>query len=144
MFTVSIQSPFTATPDNYTDCTAQEAMDLYRPIDWTGLYRQIEATRSSPESSFYFYEIRKQDGLGQEEALCISGYFDDQVCVGYFRPKMEWKGFFKKKEVLNPAFQTQMDAMTQDFAYECLKAFIRGDNNYLELNMHDKEAPDSF
>lgn len=144
MFTVNIQSPFTPTPDGYRDCTAQEAMGLYHKIDWTELYCQIEATRSSPESSFYYYEIRKQDSLGQEEALCISGYLDDLVCVGYSRPKMEWKGFFKKKEVLNPASRTQMDAMPQDFALECLNAFVRGDSNFLELNMYDKEAPDNF
>jgi len=77
--------------------TAEEAMSLYQKIDRTERYRQIETIHSSPENSFYYYEVGKRDGLGQEVVLCISGYLADLVCAGYLRPKTEWEGFLKER-----------------------------------------------
>lgn len=139
MFQIKIQSPFTSNPVAYHDCNAAEASRLYEAIDWADLYAQLEATGSSAESDFYYYEISSRNSIGEEQSLCISGYIRALVCLGYFRPKMERKGFFKKKDVLNPAFQTQMDGMDIPFAGSCLEAFLRGDHHYLEQELYDKE-----
>lgn len=139
MYHIEIQSPFTRRPDVYPDCNNQKAIDLYQKIDWGGLYQQIEDTGSSPESPFYFFEINRQNHLGEKETLCISVYRKDLVSIEYLRPKMERVGFFKKKDVLNPAFATQMDAMDTTFAFSCLQAFIKGDTGYLEQHMYNKE-----
>jgi hypothetical protein len=61
------------------------------------------------------------------------------VGIGYYRPKMERKGFFKKKDVLNPRFSTQMDGMDTAFAFSCLEAFMKGNTGYLEGNLYDQE-----
>jgi hypothetical protein len=139
MYHIEIQSPFTRRPVAYPNCDSQKAIDLYQEIDWAGLYQQIEDTRSSPENPFYFFEINRQNYLGEKETLCISGYRKDLVAIEYLRPKMERQGFFKKKDVLNPTFATSMDAMDTTFAFSCLQAFIKGDTGYLEQNMYNKE-----
>lgn len=140
MFDIAIQSPFTAQPVRYSNCNKDKALVLYQEIDWVDLYKQMETSGDSAESPFYYYEISRNNSIGEKETLCISGYIREAVCVGYFRPKAELRGFFKKKEVINPEFQTQMDGMDIPFANTCLQAFLRGDSNYLEQNMYDREA----
>jgi hypothetical protein len=139
MFDIAIQSAFTHSPVTYTNCNAEKAITLYRAIDWAGIYRQIEESGSSPESPFYYYEINRRNQLGEKETLCISGGIRELVGIAYQRPKMERKGFFRKKDVLNPEYLTQMEGMDADFAFSCLQAFIKGDTGFLEQNMYDKE-----
>ncbi|SEW40328.1 hypothetical protein [Chitinophaga arvensicola] len=140
MFDIKIQSPFTFTPVAHPGCSNEKALALYHEINWADLYRQMEASGSSPDSPFYYFEINRRNHLGEAERLCISGYIRDLVCVGYMRPKMERKGFFKKKDVLNPTFRTQMDAVEGAFAFSCLDAFMKGNNVFLEENLYDKEG----
>jgi hypothetical protein len=139
MYDIKIQSPFTRFPVAHPDCNSEKAIALYQEIDWADLYRQIEASGSSPENSFYFFEINRKNNLGEPETLCISGCMRGRVGVGYVRPKMERKGFFKKKDVLNPRSGTQMDGVETPFAFSCLQAFIKGDAGYLEENLYNKE-----
>ncbi|MCW3466985.1 hypothetical protein [Chitinophaga nivalis] len=139
MYEISIQSPFTRHPVAYPGCDSEKAMTLYQGINWEDLYKQIEATGSSPENPFYFFEIKRRNYLGEEETLCISGCLWGLVGIGYMRPRMERKGFFKKKDVLNPRFATQMDGMDTPFAFSCLQAFIKGNTSYLEENLYNKE-----
>ncbi|NIG54365.1 hypothetical protein [Chitinophaga sp. Cy-1792] len=139
MYEIKVQSPFTRHPDAYPDCNNEKALALYQAIDWEELYSQIEASGDSPENPFYFYEINRRNNLGENEMLCISGCLYGRVGVGYMRPKMERKGFFKKKDVLNPRFATQMDGVESPFALTCLQAFLRGDAAYLEENLINQE-----
>lgn len=139
MYDIKIQSPFTRFPVAYPDCNTEKAIALYQEIDWAGLYQQIEASGSSPENPFYFFEINRQNNLGEKETLCISGCMWGRVGIGYMRPKMERRGFFKKKDVLNPNFSTQMDGMDTAFALTCLDAFIKGNSGFLEQNLYNKE-----
>lgn len=139
MYDIKIQSPFTRFPVAYPDCNTEKAIALYQEIDWVGLYQQIEASGSSPENPFYFFEINRQNNLGEKETLCISGCMWGRVGIGYMRPKMERRGFFKKKDVLNPNFSTQMDGMDTAFALTCLDAFIKGNSGFLEQNLYNKE-----
>lgn len=135
MFKISIQSPFTSQPVEHDNCTMDKAAALYQQIDWEALYIEIENTGDSPESPFYFYEISKKTGAEGIEGLLISGCYEDKVMLTYYRPKIERKGFFTKKDVLNPKFITHMDEVDLDFANTCFLAFISGDINYLEQNM---------
>ncbi|MBV8253387.1 MAG: hypothetical protein JO154_12330 [Chitinophaga sp.] len=139
MYEIKVQSPFTRNPIAYPDCNSEKAMALYQEIDWEGLYQQIEASGSSPENPFYFIEINRQNNLGEKETLCISGCLWGRVGIGYMRSKMERKGFFKKKDVLNPRFATQMDGMDTPFALSCVQAFLKGDVNYLEQNLINQD-----
>lgn len=139
MYDIRIQSPFTSHPVPYPNCDSEKALSLYREIDWEALYSEIEASGSSPENSFYYFEINGKNNLGEKETLCISGCMWGRVGIGYIRPKMERKGFFKKKDVLNPGFSTQMDGMDTAFAFSCLEAFMKGNTGYLEENMFDRE-----
>lgn len=139
MYDIKIQSPFTRFPVAHPNCNVEKAIALYQEIDWADLYQQIETSRSSPENSFYFFEINRQNNLGEKETLCVSGCMRGRVGIGYMRPKAELKGFFKKKEVVNPRFATQMDDMDTAFAFSCLQAFMKGDAGYLEQNLYNKE-----
>lgn len=139
MYDIKIQSPFAAHPVPYPGCNNEKALSLYREINWEDLYSQIEASGSSPESPFYYFEIYRQNHLGEKETLCISGCMQGRVGIGYIRPKMERKGFFKKKDVLNPGFSTQMDGMDTAFAFSCLEAFMKGNTGYLEQNLYNQE-----
>ncbi len=139
MYDIKIQSPFVAHPVPYPGCSSEKALSLYREINWEDLYSQIEATGSSPESPFYYFEIYRQNHLGEKEMLCVSGGMWGRVGVEYRRPKMETRGFFKKKEVLNPEFSTQMDGMDTAFAFSCMEAFVKGNTGYLEQHLHDRE-----
>ncbi|RBL92003.1 hypothetical protein [Chitinophaga flava] len=139
MHDIKVQSPFTRYPVAHANCNSEKAIALYQEIDWEDLYKQIEASGSSPENPFYFFEIDRQNNLGEKETLCISGCLWGRVGIGYMRPKMERKGFFKKKDVLNPRFSTQMDGMDTPFAFSCLQAFVKGDVGYLEQNLYNKE-----
>lgn len=139
MFDIAILSPFKSKADKYPGCNSDKAMALYQAIDWVALYREIEESGDSPESPFYYYEIARKNNLGEKEELCISGCMNSTVGIGYMRPKMERKGWFIKKDVLNPNFSTQMDGMDTAFALSCLEAFIRGNSNYLEQNLYNKE-----
>lgn len=139
MYDIKIQSPFTRYPVAHPGCNSEKAISLYQEINWEGLYSQIEASGSSPENSFYYFEINRQNNLGEQETLCISGCMYGRVGIGYMRPKMERKGFFKKKDVLNPKFSTQMDGMDAPFAWSCLDAFMKGNTAFLEQNLYNKE-----
>lgn len=139
MYDIKIQSPFTRYPVAHPDCSSEKAIALYLEIDWADLYQQLEASGSSPENPFYFFEINRQNNLGEKETLCVSGCMRGRVGIGYMRPKAELKGFFKKKEVLNLNFATQMDGMDTPFALSCLQAFMKGDAAYLEQNLYNKE-----
>ncbi|MBO9730262.1 MAG: hypothetical protein J7623_16600 [Chitinophaga sp.] len=141
MYDIKIQSPFDRYPVAHPDCNSEKAMHLYQQMDWERIYREIEETRSSPESPFYYFEINRKNNLGELETLCISGFDAYTIGIGYMRPKMERKGFFVKKDVLNPKFSTQMDGMEIPFALSCLEAFMKGDTNYLEENLHNRRVP---
>ncbi|MET3877328.1 hypothetical protein [Chitinophaga sp. OAE865] len=139
MYDIKIQSPFTRYPVAYAGCNSEEAIRLYQEINWEDLYQQIEASGSSPENPFYFFEINRQNNPGEQETFCISGGLWGRVGIGYMRPKMERKGFFKKKDVLNPKFSTQMDGMDTSFARSCLDAFMKGNSSFLEQSLYNKE-----
>ncbi len=139
MYDIKVQSPFERNPVVYPDCNSEKALALYQEINWEDLYDQIEASGDSPENPFYFFEINRQNNLGEKETLCISGCMWGRVGIGYMRPKMEMKGFFKKKEVLNPKFATQMDGMNTPFAFTCVEAFLKGDARFLEENVINRE-----
>ncbi len=139
MYDIKIQSPFTRYPVAYPGCNSEKAVSLYQEINWEDLYQQIEASGSSPENSFYYFEINRQNSHGEKETLCISGCMWGRVGIGYMRPKTERKGFFKKKDVLNPQFSTQMDGMDTPFAWSCLNAFMKGNTAFLEQNLYNKE-----
>lgn len=144
MFQVSIQSPFKNKPDDYYNCDADAAMELFKAIDWAQLYHTIMASGDCPENPYYYYEVKRKNILGEEEMLCIACMVGTNVCVGYFRPKqVQKRGWFKTREVLDPKFQTQMDDVDIHFATQCLEAFLKGNTAYLEKNLYNKEMFDS-
>lgn len=139
MFIVEIQSPFSSVPIIYPDHTINAAIELYENVDWPDLYKQIEATEDTPESPFYYYKVSGNNNIGKKESLCLFGYMQDMVGIEYTRPKFETKGFFIKKQVLNPEYQTRMIKCDLSFADSCLHAFFRGNSTYLEESLYNND-----
>ena len=144
-FQIRIQSPFERKPVIHADCNADRALALYAAIDWAALWRTIEASMSSQESDYYYYEISQSLTLGErsgeDATLTISGWYKTtQVCVGLDRSKKVLRGFFTKKEVMESYFGVQMDHVEIPFAAQCLQAFIDGDDAFLAASLHDQEG----
>ncbi len=138
-FDVNIQSPFKSTIDKYPNQTKEDAALLFKSIDWKGLWDTIMASGSSQESDYYYYEVSYQNNIGEKFMLHVACTIGENVCLRFFRPKTVMKTvWFKKKEVFEPQFETQMDDVPVHFAYNCLMAFLNENNLFLENNIEQR------
>lgn len=135
-FDVNVQSPFKSVVDKYPNSSVEDARLLFKAIDWKALWEKILASGSSQESDYYYYEASYQNNAGERFMLHIACTVGEDVSLRFFRPKTITKTvWFKKKEVLEPQFETQMDNVPVHFAYNCLMAFLNENNVFLENNI---------
>lgn len=134
MFDITLQLPFEKELINHPGCSQQKVLDLYQAIDWPSFDQELFERQDEVINYFYFFEISRNGNDGKELIL-IAGNTDQDVDVNFVRPKWVMKGFFKKKEVLDPEYRTNREHVSYTFAQECLQAFLRGNIPFLEQNI---------